>query len=249
MYKEPVTNVANLISNLRQMVNLGSARFRIYIKDVDANPADIRLRTGAEIIEKLPNVGREGETYLYHILNNYESLARHTVFLQADVHNPREFYPRIRDYFDPTRTGMLSLGFSGNACDCQNCSDRFNWTDTSHTFPSIHGRIYNSTPCTDILLSYKGQFVVSAKRIRGINKEIYHDLREAFFNQSNRAHKQEFWQGEEDSMSNPVFGHTIERIWNLLFQCGGMDVTWKCPTLLSGWRIGGTIADCQCFDE
>jgi hypothetical protein len=36
------------------------------------------------------NIGREGHTYLYHILQNYDTLAERTIFLQADpfLHNP-----------------------------------------------------------------------------------------------------------------------------------------------------------------
>jgi hypothetical protein len=32
---------------------------------------------------KLPNVGREGHTYLWHVVNNYDALADWTVFSQA----------------------------------------------------------------------------------------------------------------------------------------------------------------------
>lgn len=36
---------------------------------------------------KLPNIGREAHTYLYHIVNNYENLSDYTCFLQG---NPYE---------------------------------------------------------------------------------------------------------------------------------------------------------------
>ena len=35
--------------------------------------------------EKLPNVGREGHTYLYHIIKNYHDLADINIFLQGDI--------------------------------------------------------------------------------------------------------------------------------------------------------------------
>lgn len=39
---------------------------------------------------RLENVGREGHTYLHHIIENYDGLSEQTVFLQADpfIHNP-----------------------------------------------------------------------------------------------------------------------------------------------------------------
>ncbi|KAF2001082.1 hypothetical protein P154DRAFT_522067 [Amniculicola lignicola CBS 123094] len=231
------------------MPSLSNARFHIYVKDSGANATTIQERTGADNVTMLPNVGREGQTYLYHILNHWDSLAKHSIFLQADVHNPREFYPRIRNYFDPERTGMLSLGFSGNVCNCHDCDDRFGWNDDAHLLPTIHSRIYyDSSQCNNVLLSYKGQFVVSAQRIRGLEKELYQDLHDAFIDEASWAHQEPFLKGRADSMSAPVFGYSVERLWNLLFQCSDMDVAWRCPTLLSGNRIGGNIEDCQCFD-
>ena len=249
MYKEPVEDVVKLITTLRLMPNLRETPVRIYIKDSEADVSKIQARTKANKVIILPNVGREGETYLNHILNNWDTLARQTVFLQADVHNPREFYPRISTYFDPARTGMLSLGWSGNVCACGDCGDRFGFQDTTHLFPHIHDRINNSSRCENMLLSYKGQFIVSAKRIRGIDKSIYQGLHDAFTDEKSWAHQEAYLQGRPDSMSAPILGYAVERIWNLLFQCNDMDVAWKCPSLLSGNRLGGSIQDCQCFDE
>ena len=35
--------------------------------------------------EPLPNIGREGHTYLHHIVNHYDDLAKITVFLQGRI--------------------------------------------------------------------------------------------------------------------------------------------------------------------
>lgn len=53
----------------------------VYNKGPELDPA--LLPPGARV-ETLPNVGREGHTYLTHILSGYGSLPRHTVFLQGD---------------------------------------------------------------------------------------------------------------------------------------------------------------------
>ncbi|KAK7180661.1 hypothetical protein PSPO01_13259 [Paraphaeosphaeria sporulosa] len=249
MFKEPTDQVAHLVSALKAMDNVGrDARVHIYIKDMNANVEEVQRATGANEVTPLPNIGREGETYLKHILGNWDTLARETIFLQADVHNPREFYPRVRDYFVPGRTGMLSLGWSGQVCNCDTCGDRFNFWDTAHIFPEISNLINSAAKCDKVLLSYKGQFIASAKRIRGVSKAIYQDLHDAFVNQDNWAHQEEYLQGRPDSMNAPVFGFTMERMWNLLFQCNSMEIAWRCPTLLSGHRIGGNIEDCQCLD-
>ncbi|KAF2033368.1 hypothetical protein EK21DRAFT_58873 [Setomelanomma holmii] len=249
MYKEPVEDVSSFITSLEQTTVLAGARVIIYIKDQDVNAEDIRQRTNATRVTKLANIGREGETYLHHINTHWERLAKHTIFLQADVHNSREFYPRLRSFFHSQRTGYLSLGPS-DICDCQHCGDQFFWKDNTGIFPEYYSHVHNSTQdaCKHVSLSYKGQFIVSAARIRGIDKNIYKNLWHAFVDENSWAHQPEFLRGRSDSMSAPRFGYSMERMWNLLFQCSDMDVAWKCPSMISGWRLGGDIGDCQCFD-
>jgi hypothetical protein len=250
MYKEPVKIVASFISSLEDTPQLSGANVTIYTKDTDANADDIRQRTGANRVTKLPNIGREGETYLNHITSHWDSLAKHTLFLQADVHNSREVHTRLHNYFDPERTGFLNLG-SSDICNCENCGDQFFWTDNVGLFPEYYSRIYNSssTACKQVSISYKGQFIVSAARIRGIDKAVYHDLRQASVDENSWAHQPDFLRGRPDSMSAPHFGYSMERMWNLVFQCEGLEVAWKCPSMTSGWRIGGDVGDCQCFDS
>ena len=44
------------------------------------------------LIQNLDNIGREGETYLNHIINNYDNLSEYTLFIQDDTNN------HINDY-------------------------------------------------------------------------------------------------------------------------------------------------------
>ncbi|KAF1835383.1 hypothetical protein BDW02DRAFT_496193 [Decorospora gaudefroyi] len=247
MYKERTEDVAALISKLESMPQMSDAHIIIYLKDGKADERRIKEETNAHEVIKLPNVGREAETYLNHIVTRWDRLAERTVFLQADVHNPREFYPFFSRYFDRNRTGFLNLGWAGNVCNTERCGDMFGWEDETSFISQLQSQIYNSTS-ENVLLSYKGQFVVTAARIRGINKATYEELRQYLTDANSWTHQQEYLQGRPESMSQPYFGYTLERIWNVLFQCSDMNIAWKCPTLLSGWRPGGSIADCQCFD-
>jgi hypothetical protein len=287
MYKESPQEVRSLYTTLLEMdlVAARNPRLLIYLKDATADVATVKSQTGAHNVTILPNVGREGETYLHHIIDHWDELAAHTIFVQADVHNPREFYPRVRDYFRPN-TGMLSLGFVGNVCsDCNECIDRYGWAeerqiladvyrdinrshDHTTTTPSTakvatatttkteegHGDADDDTgdknsECPPLLLSYKGQFVVSGRRIRGVPLSLYSDLRNDLVDPKSWAHAPEYLHGRPDSMNSPFFGYTLERLWSTLFQCSDLGVGWRCPTLLSGRRRGGNPGDCQCFDE
>jgi hypothetical protein len=56
---------------------------------------------------KLPNIGRESHTYLYHIIHNYDKLADQTIFCQGDsiFHSP-DFLDLINKYrkkFEPVQ--------------------------------------------------------------------------------------------------------------------------------------------------
>ncbi|KAF2093497.1 hypothetical protein NA57DRAFT_48189 [Rhizodiscina lignyota] len=250
MYKEPIDHVEWGLKSIRKIPGFQTQRLFIYTKDENANIEAINDAMRPFKVIHVPNVGREGETYLRHIVDHWDDLAKHTMFIQADIHNPREFIPRVRDYFDAERTGMLSLGFPGNVCDCANCGDRFGWHDDTGMVPSLYKKVYQTDEaCNRDLLSYKGQFIASARRIRGVKKEVYEDLWKAIRDPNSWAHEAKYLRGRRDEMSAPIFGYTLERVWGLLMQCSDLEIAWKCPTLLSGKRRGGSKADCQCFDE
>lgn len=251
LYKEPLSHITTLVNVLKESASFPAQSYRliIYSKDEDADVDLIKKTTGALNVTKLPNVGREGETYLRHMTQQWDNLAKHTAFLQADVHNIREFRPRFRDYFDPESTGMLSLGFSGVTCDCNDCGDRWGWHDDTKLVPTLYPDVYGgSAECSRALLSYKGQFIASARRIRGVKREVYEELWKAFVDPDSWAHQPEYVKGNTDKMSAPYFGYAVERLWSILMQCSDLDLAWKCPTLLSQTRRGGSKADCQCFD-
>ncbi|THV51646.1 hypothetical protein BGAL_0103g00050 [Botrytis galanthina] len=251
-YKETPESIERMLKAIKSTSYLSShnTRVLIYTKDPTVSLSMLKSSTGADIVERLPNLGREGGTYLSHIVTRWNDLAAQTMFIQAHAHNIRELIPRIDSYLVP-QTGMLSLGFSESTCSCNNCGDRFGWTDDWAMVPSLYESIYGSS-CTDstkILLSYKGQFIASARRIRGISRGIYEDLLSAITSESGWSHDSRFVK-ENDSPDNPSFGFSVERVWGLLMQCASDDrVSTKCPSLLSGMKTGGDVGDCQCLDS
>jgi hypothetical protein len=260
MYEEDPGSVKKMLDAIKATTTIQSLKPRviIYTKKSDQNLNHLKLSTGADIVERLENLGREGGTYLWHILNKWDELAKQTMFIQAHAHNMRELIPRIESYLVP-ETGMLSLGFTGVTCACDRCGDRFGWEDKWDVVPTLYERIY-SQPCSSstppILLSYKGQFVASAQRIRGIERKNYGGLLRTITSVDGRSHNQTvIGPGKggvtgTDSPSNPHFGFTVERVWSLLMQCATNPVvTNKCPSLLSGMGVGESVADCQCLDS
>lgn len=251
-YKETPESISRMLKAIESTSYLSShnTRILIYTKDPTVSLSMLKNSTGADIVERLPNLGREGGTYLNHIVTHWDDLAAKTMFIQAHAHNIRELIPRIDSYLIP-QTGMLSLGFSESTCSCNSCGDRFGWTDDWAMVPSLYESIYgfSCTDSTKILLSYKGQFIASARRIRGISRVIYEDLLSTITSESGWSHDSRFVK-ENNSPDNPSFGFAVERMWGLLMQCASDDrVSTKCPSLLSGMTTEGDIGDCQCLDS
>lgn len=74
----------------------------------------------AAVVRRVPNVGRESETYLRHIVEQYDDLAAHTLFVQDDVHvhiPPRHMRPFVEQVAEIRRHGlpgrMLQVAFRG----------------------------------------------------------------------------------------------------------------------------------------
>jgi hypothetical protein len=251
-YAEPHSSIAHMISSIKSTSYLSTLQPRviIYTKNPATDLSNLQNTTGADIVQPLPNLGREGATFLHHIVNSWDNLAEKTMFIQAHAHNMRELIPRIDSYLVPN-TGMLSLSFSGETCSCMNCEDHFGWSDTWSVVPSLYESVYQQ-PCeddTEVLLSYKGQFVASAKRIRGVQKSVYEGLLETITSESGWSHDERF-VSQSDSPDNPDFGFVVERVWSLLMQCAVDEkVERMCPSLLSGMGWGGDVADCQCLDD
>ncbi|PQE16215.1 hypothetical protein CJF31_00011107 [Rutstroemia sp. NJR-2017a BVV2] len=250
MYDEDPTSVRQMLSSIKATKFLSTLQPRVvlYTKNPTSDLTELLVATGANIVERLDNVGREGGTYLHHITQNWDHLANQTMFIQAHAHNQRELIPRL-DNFLVSNTGMLSLGFSGVVCDCEGCGDRLGWEDQWGLIPTLYKKLHDTNKCSErVLLSYKGQFVASASRIRGVPLDIYDGLHDAITSTSGWSHDPNVVGDNMDEPDAPYFGYTVERIWNLLMQCSNSRVATMCPSLLSQWRTFGRIEDCQCLD-
>ena len=220
-------------------------RVIIYAKGTDSPSSELHqnLTLGlppstSVVVTELPNIGREGETYLHHILDNYANstgLADHTLFLQAEMHDPWYMRPRITQYFVP-QTGFLSLWHTETICSsCTDCRDHSTWNPDPSVLESVFREANNGTECADMVPTYRGQFIASAPRIRANERAMYEGLRRRFTE-----------TGEE----NPLWGYDLERLWGTVLQCpGGRKMGDRCPSMLSG-MLGtvGAVEDCQCVD-
>ncbi|KAI0973292.1 hypothetical protein F4678DRAFT_24122 [Xylaria arbuscula] len=232
-YDEPIEQVIRTAQLALDLPNIAGRKVRTIVYNKGALnetelEMDFPIQSGL-VIRQLENVGREGDTYLSHVLDSEQDWASHTMFIQAEPHEPQYLQARLEDYF-VEGTGFLSLSHVRNFCaSCDTCNDHSGWTADGAVLRDIFERSNSHKTCQDISLTYRGQFVVSSHRMKQASKELFRDIRSKLLDD---AH----------------FGFTLERSWGTLFQCP--TISERCPTLLSGW-IGNRadVGDCQCLDK
>jgi len=115
-YSEDIDFVAKYIRYLRNITSLKNVhpRFIIYNKNPKINNEVLKILLQADTIQSLPNLGREGATYLYHIIQNYYIIANHTIFSQAGVEGINDrgladwFFDRLEKQFNSS-VGYMPL--------------------------------------------------------------------------------------------------------------------------------------------
>lgn len=172
-----------------------------------------------EIID-LPNVGRESHTYLQHIVNNYDTLADITVFLQGDptVHG---FKLNMCKYFDIPGSGKFSrfqhasVGVTKSFCDFTDNPDgmykkigkfrKYLKTLDRADYTMAHWwRTYISENLPDMdqfRVSWGGCFSVTKDYILTYPKSYYEDL-----------------LGTVAWSVDPEQGHFMERAWSYIYR-------------------------------
>lgn len=125
-YNEPLDGLASVVGYVRSVLPIAvqHPRVIVYVKHPASDLVAVQRASGADEVVRLDNVGREGGTYLAHILRHYNGtapspgllaspavagLADHTLFMQPDISWHWIAKPRM-ELYDPLRTGFLSLG-------------------------------------------------------------------------------------------------------------------------------------------
>lgn len=230
--------------------SLGS-RVTIYTKGPEADTEMLKNTTGADQAFRLPNSGREGGTYLDHILRVHQQPAGLTMFAQADLQY--DDFGRIVDRL--TRhlradTGFLTLtsreaGFANCLCDiCEN--------NTPYPRLMQIGDRFNRNACgpNRRFWSAKGLFVVSAARIREHPLAAYqwlHGLLTAPMGHTIHSDAiprlpEEIERIGKSTPDHPLFGYTVERAWHLIFGCQDMSLQATCQDFKDN-------AVCGCSDK
>ncbi|CAD6588614.1 MAG: hypothetical protein ASARMPRED_003617 [Alectoria sarmentosa] len=247
------------LRSIPYMQELGM-RIIIYTKG-SMEPAGIKEASGADEVLQLPNVGREGGTYLHHLLSVYADPPRFTLFAQAKLRKAQEegsgkmtqwLQDRLWTRFD-NETGFMSMDRKHDICYCGHCTD-MGRDDFYPLWPQIYS-ILQGKVCQRLeghVLSFNGHFIVSRKRILARSREIYQYLQalvEAPEDHWIHSEPEPEWFDKDkgkSTPSNPKFGHTLERLWHTIFTCDDPAEVVDCDA--TGMKAEGP-GGCSCRDS
>lgn len=237
-YDEDVNMMRESIESiLQRLPSSKSHRVIIYSKG-DRNKAGLRelLEISDEVVA-IPNVGREGETYLNHIRRHYSKpdtgLAGHTIFMQPHVAWHWVFLPRLENLLKPN-TGFMSFGpYINQTCGVDSAEQTF--PRMADIYSAFRGDLCPPIPQ---LATWAGQFIVSKKRILENQLRLYENLRSKFHAPPEHWIWKEGWWNNQPS--NPTLGHALERSWPVIFDCTNYRKAETCGE--------GHDSTCQCVD-
>lgn len=163
---------------------------------------------------KLPNFGHESQTYLYHIINNYDNLPERILFLQGhpfDHHILKSFSSYL---FSSNKNGCKNIYAK---CDPNqslkyhsNNLKHTNWAKTKWSYITIKEETMQD-------FAYKVFHVDISKMVAG----IVWGANFAVDRENILCHSKNFHQNILDSYTSihPLEDHYMERLWDLWADC------------------------------
>jgi len=195
-YNEPLTWLDYLTPEQK-------AHIKVYNKGPDDLPCPVT--------EKLPNVGREGHTYLWYIIQNYERLPDYLIFIQANPFDHFNF--KAKDMSDVVSDWLREIKWYGITEGIS--SDKYQH-DISHEsrFKYYKGNLH---PSSKNLGEWMDEFiepgVCPPKRMHacgcfGVSSNLI------------KTRPVEYYKRILDELAvdnNPESGHYLERSWHYIF--------------------------------
>lgn len=222
--------------------------------------AAIKEASGADEVIQLTNVGREGGTYLHHLLSVYDDPPQFILFAQAKLKKGQEegsgemtqwLQDRLRTKFD-NETGFMSMDRKHDICYCGHCTD-MGRDEFYPMWPQIYSMLQGKV-CQRLeghVLSFNGHFIVSRKRVLARSRGTYKYLQalvDAPEGHWIHSEPEPRWFEKEKGKSipsNPKFGHTLERLWHTIFTCDDPAKVVDCD--MKGMKAEGP-GGCSCKD-
>lgn len=169
------------------------------------------------VIER-ENLGRESESYLFHIIENYDNLSDLTIFTQA---HPFDNIPSFYEIIDEDLNNKEYINYFNwygkriDFCDEYGAPGIYpissgHPNEFNRTLKSIYEEVYNRKCPSKINYKPNGSFSVSRDLILKSKKQVY----EKFLTYLTYPEQVNY---DGVFKFNPYEGHIIERMWGLIF--------------------------------
>jgi len=170
------------------------------------------------VFQNRPNLGRESETYLNHIIVNYDNLSDLTIFTQA---HPFDNIPSFFDHVDydlslETDSNYFNwYGENYQTCDENGAPGIYpilsgHPNERGRTLKTMYEDVFGKSCPKEVIFKPNGSFCVSSDIILKNKKEIYENLNK-FINYEEQINYEGIFK------YNPYEGHAMERMWGLIF--------------------------------
>ncbi|GAA5827774.1 hypothetical protein JCM3770_005417 [Rhodotorula araucariae] len=270
-YNEDLSNTGDHISHIREteFVRRRNNRVVVYNK---GSKSEQELRKGLKLkwldeVVPLPNLGREGATYLTHILLHYNStlssispswpsssppppslatplahlrtttLADHTYFLQAHLAWEWIAKPRLEQMTDAS--GFAHFGPLVKSECGHDARAPVDLPVVKELYNIFAGEICPPTPQ---LAAWSAQMAVSKRRILAQPYARYADISALLEAPAGHWIHTLWGPNESGGPSNPALGHSVERAWPVVFGCRDGTMADRCPDEEFRREL------CQCLD-
>ncbi|BDA46517.1 hypothetical protein COCOBI_08-6110 [Coccomyxa sp. Obi] len=254
MYQEDINEVQQYVSQLLSIHSIASSRPRIflYVKGGPEMTAQALQAGFAQQTIELPNIGREQETYLRHVVTHYDHLPAHVLFTQALANYEDLMLDRLNTLFS-ARTGLMGLGLNA-VCTCEGHSQI--WPDyQAGGFIRLREvwAIAQGTLCPHEFACFHNGFIMASRaRLRLQPRKKWEYLLSLFMTgEDDPLRRNEMlYQHFESSIPEgwPTWGHVMERSWNALLNCTDPDVAYRCGEPACEEADCTGLEQCQCLD-
>lgn len=151
-----------------------------------------------------PNVGREGQTYLKYIIDNYDNLSDYILFCQSHPfdrgwHNNVNFFIENLKQINAKSSNLELMGIIG--CETlEICAPHPHHHDNELKYKEEYEKIFECLYPGKLIYSSGATIWVSKQNILNRSKEFYLYLNEKM-----------------NKEIHPVFGWILERFWHTIF--------------------------------
>ncbi len=150
---------------------------------------------------QLNNVGREGHTYLYHIINNYDNLDDYTFFLQGNpfdhISDLESFFSLFKNNIDKPFTPIYRLKY---VTTLESDNTHLGGLPLLECFNIFFDKKGKFSPSHPFEFGAGAQFIVSKESILSRPKSFYERIIKLV-----------------DYDINPIEGFCLERFWHMIF--------------------------------